>query len=46
MIKHVLKTGQTVDRIKRHKVSRSDGKVYMLLKTLNRNGGKDEKKDT
>lgn len=46
MIKHVLKTGQKVDGIKRHKVSISDGEVYMLLKTLNRNGGKDEKKDT
>lgn len=46
MIKHVLKAGQTVDSIKRHKISSSDKAVYILLKTLNRNGGKDEKKDT
>lgn len=45
-IRHGLKNGEQRESIKGHKVKRSDAAaVYALIETLNKDGGKHEKKN-
>ena len=46
-VMHVLKNGEQRESIKGHKVKRSDAAaVYALIETLNKDGGKNEKKNS
>ena len=47
MVKHVLKSGKTVDSIRGHKLRRSEaGAVYLIIENQKKQEVKNEKKDS